>query len=70
MNMCVVGSGAVMQPLIGVLLDARWDGTMIGGVRHYAAADYTYAFSSFLFIVAAALIAAIVLRETRCQQQA
>jgi hypothetical protein len=68
MNMFVVGSGAVMQPLIGWLLDMNWSGTMIDGARVYSENAYTIAFSSLLVVTAAACIGTIILRETRCRQ--
>ena len=68
MNMCVVGSGAVMQPLIGWLLDLNWSGEMLAGARVYSASNYTLAFSSLLLTNLAALIAALFLRETHCRQ--
>jgi MFS family permease len=68
MNMFVVGSGAVMQPLIGWLLDMNWSGTMIDGARVYSENAYTLAFSSLLLVTAAACIGTIILRETRCRQ--
>jgi MFS family permease len=68
MNMCIVGSGAVMQPLIGWLLDINWDGELANGARAYAAGAYTSAFVSLLVTNAAALFAALFLRETRCRQ--
>ena len=68
MNMFVVGSGAVMQPLIGWLLDMNWSGTMIDGARVYSENAYTIAFTSLLLVTAAACIGTIILRETRCRQ--
>lgn len=68
MNMCVVGSGAVMQPLIGWLLDLNWAGTVIDGVRIYSTTTYTIALSSLLVFTAGALIGALLLRETWCKQ--
>ena len=68
MNMCIVGSGAVMQPLIGVLLDLNWSGEMLAGARVYSSSDYTLAFSSLLLVNLAALIATLFLRETHCRQ--
>ncbi len=68
MNMCVVGSGAVMQPLIGWLLDLNWSGEMLAGARIYSASNYTLAFSSLLLVNLAAFIAALFLRETHCRQ--
>ena len=69
MNMCVVGSGAIMQPVIGWMLDLNWDGTLAEGARVYAAGDYRIAFSGLLVVNTAALVATLFLRETRCQQQ-
>ena len=68
MNMCIVGSGAVMQPLIGWLLDLGWDGQLIDGARIYSEAAYRNAFVSLLAMNLAALIAGLFLRETHCRQ--
>ena len=70
MNMCIVGSGAVMQPLIGWLLDLNWSGEMLAGARVYSAGNYTVALSSLLVTNLMALIAALFLRETHCRQVA
>lgn len=69
MNMHVVGAGAVMQPLLGWLLDSQWDGTVIDGARIYSAADYQFAFGSLLLVTAMALVLSFLLRETYCEQQ-
>ncbi len=69
-NMFVVGSGAVMQPLIGWLLDINWSGALENGARVYSSTAYTISFSSLLVVTAAALIASLVLRETWCNNTA
>jgi MFS family permease len=68
MNMCIVGAGAVMQPLIGWLLDSNWDGTMLEGARIYSASNYGTAFFSLLVVNFAALVGTLLLRETHCRQ--
>jgi MFS family permease len=68
MNMCVVGSGAVMQPLIGWLLDINWTGTLVDGARVYSESAYRLAFISLLVVNSAALAGTLLLRETRCKQ--
>lgn len=68
MNMCIVGSGAVMQPLIGWILDLNWNGTLEDGARIYSASNYTTAFTSLFLVNALALLAALYLRETHCRQ--
>jgi hypothetical protein len=68
MNMYIVGAGAVMQPLIGWLLDLGWDGSLESGARVYSAANYSSAFLSLLVVNFAAIVAALFLRETHCRQ--
>ena len=68
MNMCIVGSGAVMQPLVGWLLDLNWSGEMLDGARVYAENNYSLAFTSLLVLNLAAFVAALFLRETHCRQ--
>lgn len=69
LNMFVVGSGAVMQPLIGWLLDGQWSGEMINGARLYGASAFTTAFTALLFCNVLALFCIIKLNETYCQQR-
>ena len=68
MNMCIVGSGSVMQPLIGWLLDRNWSGEMLDGARIYNGSNYSLAFSSLLALNLLAFVAACLLRETHCRQ--
>ena len=68
MNMMVVGSGALMQPLIGWLLDQNWDGVMLEGARVYSASAYSTALSSLLVVNVAAFIGTLLLKETGCKQ--
>ena len=70
MNMFVVGSGAVMQPLIGWLLDVNWSGELTDGARVYGETAYTFGFSSLLVVMVMALISTFFLRETHCRQLA
>ena len=66
--MFIVGSGAVMQPLIGWLLDLNWDGQIFEGARMYSESAYATAFTSLLVVNFAALLGSLLLRETRCRQ--
>jgi MFS family permease len=43
-NTCVVGSGAIAQPLLGMILDLNWDGTLLEGARVYAPDAFGLAF--------------------------
>jgi MFS family permease len=69
-NGMTVASGAVLQPVIGIVLDVVWDGAMAGGVRVYAAADYRTAFLSLLAWGLMGFVLALTLRETRCRSLA
>lgn len=66
-NTLVVGSGAVMQPLIGWLLDRQWDGILIKGVRIYQAENYLSAFQVLIAANVMAAICCLLLTETYCQ---
>jgi MFS family permease len=66
-NGMTVASAALLQPLIGALLDGLWDGTMAGGVRVYEASDYRLALASLVAWTAMGLVASLYLRETRCR---
>ncbi len=63
-NMATVGSGALLQPLIGGLLDRFWDGAVIDGVRHYSLAAYDDALVTLPICAVIAFIAVWFIRET------
>jgi MFS family permease len=64
-NMVIMGSGAVFQPLVGFLLDLNWDGAMAGGARVYGRAAYDLAFATLPAVALAGLAAMLLIRETR-----
>ena len=59
---------AVMQPAFGWVLDLTWDGALREGVRLYGRADYLNGLWLSFGCALIALIAAPLMRETRCQQ--
>ncbi len=63
-NMCVVVSGAFLQPLIGWILDLQWDGALVSGVRQFNQANYDHAFLTLIFSGLCSVIAASLIRET------
>jgi MFS family permease len=67
-NMAVVGSGALFQPLLGLILDFGWTGAEENGARLYDAAAYNTAFLILILAYGIGLLACISLRETYCQQ--
>ncbi len=62
-NMWVVGSGAVMQPLIGWMLDRQWSGELAAGARVYSSMSYQWAFCALIVSVVAAVICTLLVRE-------
>ena len=63
-NMCSVGAGALLQPLIGWLLDRNWDGTEIDGARLYSLDAYATAFITLPACALTAILLTLLIRET------
>ncbi len=59
--------GALLQPAVGKIMDLRWDGTLLNGVRIYTPEDYRWG----LLLIASATwfgaLAAWRIRETGCR---
>jgi len=66
-NMMTVISGAILQPLIGLLLDLQWDGTIEEGVRIYSLAQYNLAFAALAGWAALGFAWAGFIPETHCR---
>ena len=62
-NTAVVGSGGVLQPVIGWLLDRNWDGAVLGGARIYGAEAYDRAFSVLLVVAGAGTVLTLFMRK-------
>lgn len=69
-NMGNMLGGMAMQPLIGLLLDFGWDGSMSGGVRTYGFSAYMGGFTLMLVWLLAGLAAFAFARETHAKQSA
>lgn len=63
-NTLVVGSGAIMQPLLGWVLDRLWDGRIEAGARIYSIEAYETAFLLLPAACAAGVLATLFIRET------
>jgi MFS family permease len=66
-NMAAVASGALFQPIIGLLLDLQWDGALMDGARVYSIEAYGNALAILPALCALALVTAFFIRETRCR---
>lgn len=64
-NMMVMVSGVIFQPLIGILLDMHWTGTILeNGVRLYSASNFKFALSVLPVGTVVALITILFMKET------
>lgn len=58
---------AVMQPVVGLLMDQVWSGATMNGVRVYTLGDFRFGFSLVVVMAVLGLIAAFFIRETACR---
>jgi sugar phosphate permease len=66
-NMSVLGIAAIMQPLLGKILDQYWDGVLHNGVRIYNSAGYTSAFCWFVVSTSLSVCMLFLTRESYCR---
>lgn len=66
-NTFSMSSGAIFQPLIGLILDAGWSGSLVEGSRVYEAPAWNAALLVMLACAATALVLALATRETHCR---
>ncbi|MGI9371192.1 MAG: MFS transporter [Hyphomicrobiales bacterium] len=68
-NMMTVGAGALLQPIVGLILQWQWDGEMRDGVPVYTPEMFNIAFLSVLVLAVFGFVAALATHETFCKQQ-
>ncbi len=66
-NMSVLGFAAIMQPLLGMILDRQWDGTLVEGVRIYSSNAYSSAFSWLFVCTSLSVVMVLFTRESYCR---
>ena len=66
-NVGVFLGPAIMQPLVGWLMDRSWDGSMDHGARLYRAADYQQGLWLMAGTALVGCVATLFLRETGCR---
>ena len=68
--MMVVAGGAVMQPLVGVVLNHFWNGQMIDSVPVYSLHSYRVGMLTIpVCYCIAILLSVFAIRETHCQHE-
>lgn len=63
-NTLIMAGAALSQGIVGLLLDSRWTGSVVNGVRHYDEAAFDHAFLLMPAFSVLGLIAALCVRET------
>lgn len=59
--------GALLQPLVGLVMDLGWDGRIEAGVRVYSEANYRAGLGLMTAFAGLGLIGALFVRETYCR---
>ena len=65
--MSVLGIAAIMQPLLGKILDFHWQGVLQNGARIYNSTAYSSAFIWFLVSTALSVVMVYFTRESHCR---
>jgi len=63
-NMGVMIGPMLLQPAVGVILDWRWGGAIVDGVRVYGAEAYRYGFALMLGWVLFSIVILVLTKET------
>lgn len=58
---------AILQPLVGGIMDRGWDGHLVEGHRLYSASNYMAGFAAMSVFVLIAFALALRVRETHCR---
>lgn len=63
-NLLVMFGGLAFTPLVGKMLDLRWMGSMVDGIRTYSTGTYQFALSIIPIAIVLGVLLSIVLRES------
>tara|TARA_R110002095_G_scaffold66488_6_gene56432 strand:- start:8802 stop:9206 length:405 start_codon:yes stop_codon:yes gene_type:complete len=63
-NMIVMLSGVIFEPLVGWLLDYKWDGTLRNGVPYFTIDNFTFALTSVPIALGFAVLSLLFIKET------
>lgn len=66
-NMSVLGIAAIMQPLLGKILDYNWDGVLLNGARIYSSSAYSSAFIWLFLSTVLSVVMVVFTRESYCR---
>lgn len=68
-NMSILGFAAILQPLLGAILDRYWYGTLTAGVPSYSAEAYFAAFVWLFGCAVLSVLALVPVHETHCKMK-
>lgn len=68
-NMSVLGIAAIMQPVLGTILDHNWHGDLEAGARIYNSGAYSQAFIWLFISTALSVVMVALTRESFCRIQ-
>ncbi len=69
-NMAVILGGVLFQPLVGLLLNSHWEGTIVNGLPYYTLENYRNALVLLPICSLIGIFSSIFLiKETNCQPQ-
>lgn len=63
-NMIVMLSGVIFEPLVGWLLDYKWDGTLKNGAPYFTTENFTFALTAVPIALAVAVLSLLFIKET------
>lgn len=66
-NMSVLGIAAIMQPVLGKILDYHWEGVLVNGARVYSATAFSSAFTWLFISTALSVVMVLFTRESYCR---
>ena len=66
-NFMVSVGDSIAQPLIGFLLDMRWQGTLINGIRKYSLSDYQFALAFLPVVMIVGFFISFILKSESCE---
>lgn len=66
-NMLVMFGGMLLQPVVGVFLDFKWNGLIVDNLHIYSAADYRFALTAIPIGTALAIIGMLFMKETHAR---
>ena len=58
---------ALFEPLVGVILDSTWDGTLVNGMHRFSLYGYHWSLLLLPGALLVALICLLFIKETHCR---